>query len=233
MISFVMPTLFKCPEITSCLITQFERCTHPFEFIIVDNSNSGYESSNPNIRVLSFEENIGVNAAWNLGVKEARYNYVCLINDDIVINVQNFIFNISEFIKSKGDFHLIAPYDTRGSRGFFSTRINLDNEKWWNKNKFMTHKEFGMGCLMLFPKEVWIEIPEDLKIYYGDDILWYSVHNIIGSDKLWWFKGINMIGDFHLSSDGKEQTELLNKESDAFQDFVTTGRIKELSQWQR
>lgn len=233
MITFVIPTLWKAPEITSMLISQFERCEHDYELIIIDNANSGYDNPNPKIRVLIAEENIGVNPAWNAGVKEARYDYVCLVNDDIVFNVTNFISNIKKFVENKGEFHLIAPFDTRGSKGYFSTTVNKDTDLWWENDKRMTHKEFGMGCFMLFPKEVWIEIPEDIKIYYGDDILWYNVHNIMKSNKLFWFPGIKLIGDFHQSTDGDEDKETLHKENDMFQDLVKSKLIFKLTRWQR
>jgi glycosyltransferase involved in cell wall biosynthesis len=233
MISFVIPTLWKAPEITSILIDQFERCEHDYELIIIDNAGSGYENSNPKIRVLMAKENIGVNPAWNIGVKEARYDYVCLVNDDIAFNVTNFIHNINEFVKNQGEFHLIAPYDTHGSSGYFSTSINRDQDIWWKDRKTMTHKEFGMGCFMLFPKQVWIEIPEEIKIYYGDDILWYNVHSIMQSEKLFWFPKIRLIGDFHQSTGGQENSEVLQKENQYFQDLVNSKRILDLTQWQR
>ena len=103
MISFVIPTLWKS-ELTASLIAQFERCKYPFELIIIDNADSGYENQNPNIRVLSFSKNLGVNTSWNLGVKEARYNYVCLLNDDIMFNVHNYMYNIKLLIQQYGDF---------------------------------------------------------------------------------------------------------------------------------
>ena len=230
MISFVIPTLWKS-ELTTSLIAQFERCKYPFELIIIDNADTGYENHNPNIRVLSFAKNLGVNASWNLGVKEARYNYVCLLNDDIMFNVHNYIHNVKLLIQKYGDFHLVAPYDTKGSAGYFSTRISRDDEDFLKYIKGMTHKEFGMGCFMTFPKEVWIEIPDTLQTYYGDDVLWYSVHNIIRSEKLWWFGGFPIIGEFSRTS--KNNKSILDKENDHFQDFVKSGLIKEKSIWQR
>ena len=50
---------------------------------------------NLKIRYIRFDENIGVNPAWNLGIMKAKTPYVSILNNDLLVN--NYFFKrISE-----------------------------------------------------------------------------------------------------------------------------------------
>ena len=46
------------------------------EILIIDNSLQNYSFINEKVRVIVPQENLFVNPSWNLGVREARNEYV-------------------------------------------------------------------------------------------------------------------------------------------------------------
>ena len=43
---------------------------------------------------------------------------------------------------------------------------NIHIEKWTG-----SVRDWGWGCLIMFDKKDWIDIPDDIKIWYGDDYI--------------------------------------------------------------
>ena len=77
------------------------------EIILIDNSPLKLSSDNElllkRIRKLNHvkqEKNIYVNPAWNLGVALAKYDYLCVLNDDVNTdwNILNIVYN--DYFKS-------------------------------------------------------------------------------------------------------------------------------------
>jgi GT2 family glycosyltransferase len=92
-ITVVIPVIDQ-KKMTGELCTQMlSNTVLPTEVIIIDNGsrNDDYriftsKFQKLNLRIIRFEENIGVNAAWNLGITESKTELISVLNNDIVIS---------------------------------------------------------------------------------------------------------------------------------------------------
>jgi hypothetical protein len=133
------------------------------EFILIDNAHGCY--LHPQITTLTSKENLYVNKSWNIGVQIARNEYVCLLNDDIEISFETIKHNLDK-IKNL-DFGIIG----------FDANQNLSETVDYPIYDFKFEeakcRTLGFGCMMIMKKENYIPIDERLKIFFGDDILYW------------------------------------------------------------
>jgi len=164
--SIIVPTMWR----TAHQFITFLRtlCAEPLidEVIIINNDYLNkplHGLSNPKINVVNFNQNIYVNPAWNYGVSIAKNNKICLLNDDITFDTNLFAKLNNLITKDNGVFGLYP-----GDSNFYqepNTTTNIDIERQYNS------RCMGFGCLMFLHKENWKNIPNELKIFYGDDFI--------------------------------------------------------------
>lgn len=155
-ISVVIPTMW----VPNTFEEQLNNLVHHVDEIIIVNN---YFNNTPDwsilkhtsIKIYNQEENIYVNPAWNLGVKESKNNTICLLNDDILFDYTIFdnIDKLNELNYGVIGLEMLAP---------INGIVNLKpiNERCW-----------GFGCMMFFNRDNYYVIPDELKILYGDDYL--------------------------------------------------------------
>lgn len=159
--SVVIPTLWKSNRIGK-LLFDLIKCEFVDEIILIDNGGKFFEhfEALDKVKLVQVEENIYVNPAWNLGVKLASNESIALVNDDI-----NFNPNIFGVITND----ILLQYGIIGQSEFNYKGNNSDEpilEVWNGKVR-----DWGWGCLIMFDKTNWIDIPDDIKIWYGDDYI--------------------------------------------------------------
>jgi hypothetical protein len=164
MISFIVPTLWKDSKRLGNIIEDYKRANIPnAEFILIDNSHGCYLE--PEITILIPKENLFVNKSWNIGVDIARNNIVCLLNDDIEINFQTIKHNLKTI--NNLDFGIIG-FDANKNLGTeFNTNVDVF------EFKEADCRTLGFGCMMFIRKENYIKIDERLRIFFGDDLLYW------------------------------------------------------------
>lgn len=157
--SIVIPTMWRSNRIVG-MLDQFELCDDIDEVIIIDNdwANKPDIEFGPKVKYHKQDENIFVNPAWNLGVSLAVNDRVCLLNDDVTFNVSSLFSQMSmcfDRFKCVG----ISPR---------SYHINKDD-------KFQIiiapghNIGSGWGCCIFVDRKGWVDIPKELKIFYGDN----------------------------------------------------------------
>ena len=159
--SIVIPTLWKSNR-TKKLLSDLQECEYVDEIIVIDNTLTSFSDTQiGKMRVVSFGENIYVNPAWNWGIHNAKNASVALINDDI-----NFNPNIFEVITEDvlNQFGIIGM----GEGNYKSLNISGDPilEVWKPGIN-----DWGWGCFIMLNKKDWIDIPNNIKIWYGDNII--------------------------------------------------------------
>jgi hypothetical protein len=161
--SVIIPTMWKT-EILKCSISEYVKSELIDEIIIIDNDpSSKFDVGNSKkIRHISEGENIFVNPSWNWGVKESKNENLIFANDDVCI--ENLDLILEKF--NETDLDIIG---LDGDKVNSSTNIVLDKPK-GNMPK-------GFGYFFHLKKKNYIKIPEDLKIFYGDIILYNSLKN--------------------------------------------------------
>jgi glycosyltransferase involved in cell wall biosynthesis len=169
--SIIVPTMWRCKELfKKCLDRIVE---HPLidEILIINNEVQSTPNwsvlANSKIKMKNQSENIKVNKAWNLGLKESRNDIICLMNDDILFDEKLFEKIKDRIVPESGVYGLITgeakfkhPTLTDGS---------IDFVEWKPKDNI-----HGFGQLMFLHKSNWKPIIDGLEIYFGDD---YIFHN--------------------------------------------------------
>ncbi len=164
--TIIIPTLWKSDRIHQ-LLRDLISSEFVDEIILIDNAGKYFEyyEALDKVKLIQVEENIYVNPAWNLGINIAKNDCIALVNDDI-----NFNTNIFGIITKD----ILSEFGIIGQSEFNYKGKNSDEpilEKWNGKIR-----DWGWGCLIMFNKNNWINIPDDIKIWYGDDYIFNCNH---------------------------------------------------------
>lgn len=159
MITVIMPSMF----IPSGIIDRIKEITsHPLvqEFILIDNTNDGYEINEtiPKLRHIKEKKNTFVNPAWNKGVSLAKTDKLMIVNDDIITDFNGLIDLVYNEIS-----------ENRGIIGLGTGCWNGTNKNF--KLSQIDRLSTGFGCLFFIHKNSYLTIPDDLKLWYGDNWL--------------------------------------------------------------
>ena len=138
------------------MVEVYNDCRLIDEVIIINNDTSKtIPLVNDKITYLNQKENIYVNPAWNLGIKKAKNKKVIIANDDVIIE------RLEELLEkaNESDFDLIGV-DYNACQVDKEIQINPCSEMAW-----------GYGCFMILNKAIYKPINEELKIWFGDNII--------------------------------------------------------------
>jgi glycosyltransferase involved in cell wall biosynthesis len=161
--SIVIPTMWKYKPFIGFLkdLVEFPLVDE----VIIINNNSKETPDNEilkhdKIKLNDFGENIYVNPAWNLGVKQSRNKQVCIVNDDIIFDLRLF-YRVNEVMTQYTGVLGLCPGVSPDQPQFVNGSINIIP---WTGNRIL-----GFGCLMFVHQDWWIDIPPDLNVYFGDN----------------------------------------------------------------
>lgn len=194
-LSVVIPTLQKNKSLLYNLISQLDKDPLVKEVILIDNSLQGFEHSSVKLKLIVPKENLYVNPSWNIGVKKASEEIVAILNDDIVIP-DNFCSRIADQMDPKMGcigFNIDNIYETRDFITIPECSNLLLEETMFRGNYW--------GIAIFFYKSSYVEIPDDLKIFCGDD--WLFLQNKISKRKNYIISGQNIYHYGSLSSSSK------------------------------
>lgn len=180
--TIVVPTMWRYPpfiEFLKDLVNEFL----VREIIIINNDKEKTPPilAHPKIKMYWFEQgNIGVNPAWNYGVRNATEDKICIMNDDVIFDLKVFNKLYDKLTPDTGVYGLCPgdpihnqPAVTNGIIDFICTPIPYN---------YSTH--FGFGQLMFFNKANWTPIPEGLKIYWGDNFIYDTFYHKLNQNHL-------------------------------------------------
>lgn len=149
----IVPTMWRSFRILQ-MLPQLIKSDYIGEIIIIDNEPSKrlMVPEDPKITILEQDQNIYVNPAWNLGVSLAKEDYLCILNDDIYFDV-DFGFSLASSFMGYADCIGIHEHAYK-----------------WKRPKLVKGHFIGTGwgCCMFLKKSGWIDIPDNIKIWYGD-----------------------------------------------------------------
>lgn len=156
-LSVIIPTLQASDRLLP-LVHMYCKHSAVGEVIIINNSVAPLQIPHPKVRVLQQAENIYVNPAWNLGVKEAQYSLLLISNDDISISPRT-VSVIARILRLP--LGVVGMHVTNLSR-------RSDGVPWFVPTLQRTR---GYGTLMGVARRNYVPIPESLRVWYGDDWL--------------------------------------------------------------
>ena len=208
--SIIIPTLWKSNR-TDKLLKDLEGCEYVDEIIVIDNT-SIYETDRTigKIRMISFGENIYVNPAWNWGIELAKNDLIALVNDDI-----NFDTNIFGVI----DENILNQFGIIGmGEGNYKEQTDETNGPYLDVWKPGVN-DWGWGCMILLNKKNWIDIPDNIKIWYGDNI----IKDVNPSPKAC-LRNFKVETEMSTTSDEKEWDEVKKKDYENFINYLRNGK---------
>lgn len=158
--SVIIPTLQRSPVLPDVVRVCAE---HPsvLEVLIINNAPAPLTFESPKVRVLAQSENLYVNPAWNLGVREARGELLAIINDDVLFEPEALTYSAK--VLRRPFFGIVGP-DQSTFWGEQSGRISHRPAR-----TDVTVRWFG--TFMCLRKKDYVPIPEELRIWAGDDWL--------------------------------------------------------------
>lgn len=160
MFSVIIPTIWKS-NIIYRLIENLSKSDLVGEIILINNNiHEEKLISNPKVKEYKFK-NLYVNPSWNFGISVSNYDNICICNDDILFNIDIF-----KFAENNIENRIIGVDKD-------SYTIKKDSE--YKLSKILTRNK-GWGCLIFMEKKNYKIIPDDLKIWFGDD--WIIKNNI-------------------------------------------------------
>ena len=158
MISVIMPTMWQgkgCLQSMKDIVKQ----EAVGELIVIDNTEASVTINEKIPKLVHIKEgrNTYVNPAWNKGYRLAKFDKLLFVNDDVQTN-WGFINAIEEYITE--------------DRGMIGAGVSC----WQGPHHGggvvpIGHRPNCYGCVFAIHKNSYVEIPEDLKIHYGDDWL--------------------------------------------------------------
>ena len=210
MISFIVPTMWVNPKRLCNIIDDYKRANIPnAEFILIDNSHGCY--LDPELTILIPKQNLFVNKSWNIGVEIAKNNIVCLLNDDIEINFETIKNNLEAI--NNLDFGIIG-FDANKNLGTeFNTNVDIF------EFKEAECRYLGFGCMMFIRKENYIKIDERLRIFFGDDLLYWWNRDKNGK-KIYIIDNLKALGE--LSATSKDYNDEIQVELPYFDEVIRT-----------
>lgn len=164
-LSVIIPTMQKNKELLVKLISLLASSNIVGEIIIINNANEIFTYDCDKIKIINSKTNLFVNASWNIGINNAQFDNIALLNDDIILP-QNFIELISNYITPQ-----------KGIIGIDENNVINTQEDIGNiyadtiKIKPINYRNYNFGVAMFFNKYNYTAIPEELKIWNGDDWL--------------------------------------------------------------
>ena len=167
-VSAIIPTLWKAKEFTDHLVNVLVDDESVGEIIIIDNAPTDFCYTNEKVCTLKQSENLYVNPSWNLGIEESDYDKFIILNDDIIIPY-NFVSSLEGLLtEDKGvigiDYKAVIATD-----GFIEENITfLDREI---TLKPIRRRDWGFGIVIAGHKKSYYKIPENIRIWHGDDYL--------------------------------------------------------------
>ncbi len=154
--SVVIPTMWKS-DTTIDLLNLYEKCEYVDEIIIVDNNKNNRPSGLDllsKLKIIGSQGNLYVNKSWNVGVNESRNDLIAISNDDILFKPEDVFSSVSHI----GGWGAIGMASSNFQDG--SSAISIENG-----NDICS----GWGCLIFVKKSQWVNIPDNIKIWYGDN----------------------------------------------------------------
>jgi hypothetical protein len=191
--TIIIPTIWKS-EYTLELISKYCECKHISEIILINNriETTPKLPIHDKLNIINMPENTFVNPAWNYGVNISKNNYITISNDDILFNVDEYYELLNQIISQ-------TPLENLGYIGSHSENYIINNDKTPILELYDNQtNRGGWGCLFSFHKQNWIPIPEQLKIWYGDNWIHMVTKPILQ------LSGINIETKMSTSSDLEE-----------------------------
>jgi len=201
----IIPTMYFHNSEMGIMLDRYEDCPHIEQVLIINNTNDkSVYFKHPKVFVLTVGHNIFVNPAWRAGALLARTKGLVLVNDDIIMKGDlNKLFELVSNIQLKNK--VIGPsMDCYRQKRLYEGDIVIE------KNTF-PKMNYGFGVFMFIQKNTFlsVEIPKEIKVWYGDMILFKKL-------AAYTFKGVEVVTEFGGTSSKINLKGIAKKEKEIY-----------------
>ena len=145
MISVIIPTLLKVNRLYQT-IQELSLSNEVGEIIIINNTQDEVDFNNPKIVQIFEGKNTYINPAWNKGAKLAKFDKLCIMNDDIWFDWK-YLKYISQYITE--DIGLIGMSNFNYQNPIYPFQINPIQP---NLKTNRGHRPTGYACCFFIHK---------------------------------------------------------------------------------
>jgi glycosyltransferase involved in cell wall biosynthesis len=201
--------------------------TVPCEITVVDNASTdaGIKSFLKSVEVNAVfnQRNIPINHVWNSFTKNATHPYLCFLNNDVRIP-SNFIADSEQLFEKEKKVGITC---------------HATNNPQYNRTTPLKYQRLSedvrQGWDYTIRRELFAEIPETLKWFFGDDYVWKKVYDagyhsaVILSSPIIHFQGMTPRKGIERGDSGEfRKLKLVNRPMRAVPQSLLKPRIKEI-----
>jgi hypothetical protein len=157
-LTIIIPTIWSSSVIYRS-VEKLQKLDIVGEIIIINNRPNACKQpiSGEKVRMFDFQENLYVNAAWNFGVSKASFEKICILNDDVLMDDLGFYYAI---------FLMDNP-----QVGILGISKECLKQRSYYRIEQISVRNRGYGTVMFLRKSEYTPIPDDMRIWFGDDWL--------------------------------------------------------------
>lgn len=183
MFTYILPTIFKSNRLEKQLIKVLESDLIESVILIIDSDKDLLNTNHSKLIKIIPTDRQFCNGGWNLGARISITNHIILATDDIEYDTSIFSI-IKEKLDSDNNIGVIGCEE----ENLKNEIINISKEDIELKEVYM--RPYCFGQLMFMKREDFILIPDGIKHWFGDDLLFYynkikGKHNYSISGKFW------------------------------------------------
>ena len=161
--TIVIPTLQRSPLLPE-LVAELAASPLVHQVLVINNAGHPVDFGHAKCRVINLPENIFVNPAWNMGAREARTSLLGLVNDDVMLDRRILVPIARRLDRGSG---IIGPA-TGVVRDVHAPRRRLPRRPFFVP---VYERPHAFGTAMFLRREDYVQVPDDLKVWRGDDYL--------------------------------------------------------------
>lgn len=225
--SIVIATINKIEYLQPCIQGIYQSTKIPFELIVVDNGSSEqsildflvpFEKENDNFRFIHLDKNYGFAKGYNAGVKEAKGEWICILNNDTLVT-EGWAGKMINHLKEDPEIKIIGPVSNNihGEHQMlpapenysFGDYVSLMAKLGAEQGKKCVYSSWVTGCCMVFHRSLLEELQtieepprngllfcEDFEVGMGEDtdLVWAVCHRLhkkvgVARDTFLWHHG--------------------------------------------
>lgn len=169
--TIIIPSLGRIPRFYQQTIYELSACDAVTEIILIDNTTNIIPIDIPKVIHICEGKNTYINPAWNKGAKLANTDKLCFLNDDLWFD-WSYLSLISEHItKDKG---MIGMSNDNYNTTLENFSVDLIQPSYRSNRG---NRPLGFACCFFIHKDNWVDIPENIKLWAGDDWQFYANPN--------------------------------------------------------
>lgn len=212
--SVIIPTMYFHKEQLVSMLSLYNSIDYIGEILIINNNSDLAVQFNEykKVKTIGTGVNMYVNPSWSFGVKNAKFDKIILVNDDITVmgDLSSLLEKVA-YILREGVIVGVGEkcYSNEVSRIQLIKRPIIDK----------TRMGYGFGVFMCMSKSTFLNtpIPDAFLVWYGDHVLYYK-------NTAWVFEGVCIITGMRGTTSKINLSGFAAKEKQAFKHFLNLNK---------